>query len=66
MFPTAQQMAAPFCKAFNDSIFVKKGHADHLKWVSDSQSSKKLGQKDADDDPRQVKPPGSNPMTGTG
>jgi hypothetical protein len=43
----AQQMAVPLFKAYNDSIFIKKGHADHLKLVSDAQSSKKLG-KDAD------------------
>ena len=39
---------APLFKAYNDSIFIKEGHADLLKWVSDAQSSKKLGKKDAD------------------
>ena len=39
-------MAVPLFKAYNDSIFLKKGHADHLKWVSDARSSKKLGKKD--------------------
>ena len=51
MFPAvAQQMAAPlFKKKNNDSIFIKKGHADQLKWVSDAQSSKKSGKKNEDD-----------------
>ena len=47
MFPTvAQQMTAPLFKAYNDSTFIKKGHAGQPKWVSDALSSKKLGKKD--------------------
>ena len=39
-------MDVPPFKAHNGSIFVKKNHCDHLKWVSACQSSKKLGKKD--------------------
>ena len=40
-------MVVPLFKAFNGGIFVTKGHANHLKWVSVCQSSKKLGKNNA-------------------
>ena len=39
-------MEVPLLEAHNGNIFVKKNHLDHLKWVSDCQSSKKLGKED--------------------
>ena len=41
-------MAVPLFKAYNGSIFIKKGHADQLKLVSNAHSSKKVGKRDAD------------------
>ena len=41
-------MGVPLFRAFDGGIFVKKGHADHLKWGCGCQLSKKSGKKDAD------------------
>ena len=38
-------MAVPLFKAHNGSIFVQKGHYDTTGWVSNAQSTKKLGKK---------------------